>query len=95
VGDEGEAELEEGEKRLTVRSRFKAAAARRGIALTFQRTRGNVLQFKVAPLLAAAAEVASEASVVPAAVEAEPLAASDAPPKRRGGRRKAAVAPTG
>jgi hypothetical protein len=94
VGDYGEAELEEDEKRLTVRNRFKKAAARRGIALAFQHTRGNVLRFKVAPLLAAAAEVAFEASAVPPPVEVEQPVASDAP-KRRGGRRKAAVAPAG
>jgi hypothetical protein len=58
VGDYGEAELEQDEKRLTVRNRFKAAVARRGIDLTFLRTRGNVLRFKVAP--AALAEGTSE-----------------------------------
>lgn len=47
-GDYGEAELNEGEKRLTVRNRFKAAA-RRGLGLTFQPTRGNVMRFRVAP----------------------------------------------
>jgi hypothetical protein len=74
AGEYGEAELEEDEKRLTVRNRFKAAAARRGINLTFQRTTGNTLRFKVAPLLATAAEVAPETSSVPSAsVEAEPL----------------------
>ncbi len=82
--DYGEAELTEDEKRLTVRNRFKAAAARRGIELTFQRTTGNTVRFKVSPLLAAVVEAE--------AVEAEPPVASDAPPKRRGGRRKASVA---
>lgn len=93
-GDYGEAELEENEKRLTVRNRFKAAAARRGIELTFQRTTGSTLRFKVSPMLAAAAETAPELPTLPSAsVETEPPVASDAPPKRRGGRRKAAVAP--
>jgi hypothetical protein len=86
VGDYGEAELEENEKRLTVRNRFKAAAARRGIELTFQRTTGNTMRFKVAPMLAAAAEVTPEA--VP---EPESPVASDAPPRRRGGRRRVAA----
>jgi hypothetical protein len=96
AGEYGEAELEEDENRLTVRNRFKAAAARRGINLTFQRTTGNTLRFKVAPVLAAAAEVASEASNVPStSVETRPSVASDAPPKRRGGRKKAVVAPAG
>jgi hypothetical protein len=94
-GDYGEAELEEDENRLTVRNRFKKAAARRGIALAFQRTSGNILRFKVAPVLAAAAEVAFEASAVPPPGEAEPVVASDVPPKRRGGRRKAAATPAG
>ncbi len=94
-GDYGEAELKEDEKRLTIRNRFKAAAARRGIELTFQRTTGNTLRFKVAPILAAAADVAPEAPAAQAAVEIELPVASDAPPKRRGGRRKAVVAPAG
>jgi hypothetical protein len=91
AGEYGQAELEENENRLTVRNRFKKAAARRGIELTFQRTQGNTLRFKVAPVLARAAEVAPEAE----GVEAEPPVASHAPPKRRGGRKKAAVAPVG
>jgi hypothetical protein len=87
-GDYGEAELDEGENRLTVRKRFKAAAARRGLELVFQRTNGNVLRFKIAP--ATGAEVA-EASVV----EDAPPPTPQALPKGRGGRRKAAVAPAG
>jgi hypothetical protein len=47
-GDYGEAELDEGENRLTVRNRFKAAAARRELNLTFQRTTGNLLRFQIA-----------------------------------------------
>jgi hypothetical protein len=85
-GDYGEAELEEGENRLTVRNRFKAAAARRGLSLTFQPTRGNVLRFRVAP--AAAAEVAA-----PAVVEPEPAPTPQPAPKGRGGRKRAASVP--
>jgi hypothetical protein len=48
-GDYGEAELEEGENRLTVRNRFKAAAVRRGLSLIFPRTNGNVIRFRIAP----------------------------------------------
>lgn len=81
-GEYGEAELDEGEKRLTVRKRFKAAAARRGLDLTFQRTNGNGLRFHIA--LSTVPE--------PPAVEPKPTVASDATPKRRGGRRKAAAA---
>jgi hypothetical protein len=52
-GDYGEAELDAGENRLTVRNRFKAAAARRGLGLVFQPTRGNVMRFRVAPIVEA------------------------------------------
>jgi hypothetical protein len=89
VGDYGEAELEESENRLTVRNRFKGAAARRGIELAFQRTQGNTLRFKVAPVLA----VATQAVPEPQAVEPAQPVTADAPPKARGGRRKAAAAP--
>jgi hypothetical protein len=75
VGDYGEAELEEDEKRLTVRNRLKAAAGRRGLALHFNRTTGNVVRFKVTSGNGHAAGIATA-----------PIA-SDAPPaKRRGGR---------
>lgn len=47
VGDYAVAELEEEENRLTVRNRFKAAAARRGLALHFHRTTGNLLRFQI------------------------------------------------
>lgn len=46
-GDYGEAELDPSENRITVRNRLKAAAGRRGIALDFKRTKGNVLRFRV------------------------------------------------
>jgi hypothetical protein len=47
AGDYGEVELEPEEKRLTVRNRLKAAAQRRGLALDFIRTSGNMLRFHV------------------------------------------------
>src|ERR1044071_5138887 len=47
VGDYGEADLEPGDNRLTVRNRLKAAALRRGLALDFKRIKGNLLRFKV------------------------------------------------
>jgi hypothetical protein len=80
-GDYGEAELDEGENRLTVRNRFKAAAARRGVELVFQPTRGNVMRFRIVP---AVAEVAA-----PPAAEPEPPSIPQTAPKGRGGRRKA------
>jgi predicted RNA-binding Zn ribbon-like protein len=48
VGDYGEAQLDEGEKRLTVRNRLKAAAGRRNVAIEFRRTTGDLLRFKIA-----------------------------------------------
>jgi hypothetical protein len=46
-GDYGEAELNPGENRVTVRNRLKAAAGRRDLELDFKRTKGNVLRFRV------------------------------------------------
>jgi hypothetical protein len=88
-GDYGEAVLEPEEKRLTVRSRLKAAAARQTppLQLTFPRTRDKaVVRFKVGE---AAQNGASEAVAAPTAApvveEAKPVA-SDAPPPRKPGR---------
>lgn len=47
IGDYGEAELEEDEKRITVRNRLKAAAVRRDVELEFRRTKGDTLRFRV------------------------------------------------
>jgi hypothetical protein len=47
IGDYGEAQIDDNEKRLTVRNRFKAAAERRGVALRFIRTTGDSMRFKV------------------------------------------------
>ena len=47
VGDYGEAELEPDEKRLTVRNRLHAAAQRRGLAIEFKRTTGDLLRFYI------------------------------------------------
>jgi hypothetical protein len=88
-GDYGEAELDEDDNRLTVRNRFKAAAARRGLDLVFRRTNGRLLRFQVVSWLEPA-EVAA-----PAVVEPEPVVAPQAAPKGRGGRRRAAAAPAG
>jgi hypothetical protein len=45
--DYGQADLSEGERKLTVRNRLKAAAERRGFTLEFIRTPGAALRFKV------------------------------------------------
>src|SRR4029079_7235820 len=47
VGEYGEGTLDEGENRLTVRNRFKAAATRRGVGIEFRRTQGDLLRFQV------------------------------------------------
>ena len=44
VGDYGEAMLDAGDNRLTVRNRLKAAAKRGGVAIDFRRTQGDVLR---------------------------------------------------
>jgi hypothetical protein len=45
--DYGEAVLEPGENRLTVRNRLRAAAKRRGLSIDFRRTKGDLLRFQV------------------------------------------------
>ncbi len=47
VGEYGEATLDEGENRLTVRNRMKAAATRRGLGINFRRTQGDLLRFQI------------------------------------------------
>src|SRR5215207_7522672 len=47
VGEYGEAVLDEGENRLTVRNRMKAAATRRGIDINFRRTQGDLIRFQI------------------------------------------------
>ena len=47
VGDYGEAELEPEENRLTVRNRLRAAAQRRGLAIEFKRTSGDLVRFYI------------------------------------------------
>jgi hypothetical protein len=79
VGDYGEAELGEDEKRLTVRNRLKAAAARRNVAIDFKRTQGDILRFQI---------VASDGGADGGAPVAIPEVSSEPPPppKRKGGR---------
>jgi hypothetical protein len=75
VGDYGEAELSDGENRLTVRNRFKAAAGRRGLTLDFKRTKGNTLRFKI---VSSDGQGREQPEAVP----------TPAPAKRKGGRPK-------
>jgi hypothetical protein len=85
VGDWGEAILDEGENRLTVRNRFKAAARRRGVGLEFRRSSDNLLRFRVVAENGQSANGASAPVAVPVAPEAEP---APPPAKKRGGRPK-------
>ena len=91
VGEYGEGTLEEGENRLTVRNRFKAAAARRGIGINFRRTSGDLIRFQIVEHsdgngtvdgVTPAPEI-QEPATAPVSSEAAP-----APAKRKGGRPK-------
>jgi hypothetical protein len=86
-GDYGEVQLDAGEKRLTVRNRLKAAAARRepSLALDFRRTRGEMIRLSVGAAVsgAGAANEAIPSSAPPAASVASQPEPAEAP-KRRG-----------
>jgi hypothetical protein len=47
VGDYGELTPDRDERSLTSRNRLKAAASRRGLSVTFLRTRGEAMRFKM------------------------------------------------
>lgn len=79
VGEYGEATLDEGENRLTVRNRMKAAATRRGIGIEFRRTSGDLVRFKIIERSNGSAAAVAES---PAIVSSEP------PAKKKGGRPK-------
>lgn len=55
-GEYGEATLEPGENRLTVRNRLKAAARRRNLGIDFRRTKEDLLRFQVVSAAEAAPE---------------------------------------
>jgi hypothetical protein len=82
IGEYGEATLDEGENRLTVRNRMKAAATRRGIDINFRRTTGNLLHFQIIEHSNGASATVVEEP--PPVVTPEP----PAPAKRKGGRPK-------
>jgi hypothetical protein len=90
VGEYGEAVLDEGENRLTVRNRMKAAATRRGIALDFRRTQGDLIRFKVVEPDSIIGKIKSTIAKVPTLISSAPPAPAEppAPAKRRGGRPK-------
>src|SRR6266536_3637202 len=78
-GDYGEATLEPGENRLTVRNRLRAAAKRRGFDTKFRRTSTDLIRFQV---------IAHDNGAPAAATPVAPaVISSDIPsaPKKRGG----------
>lgn len=90
VGEYGEADLEPGENRLTVRNRLRAASRRRGLEVLFKRTTGTLIRFQVvdgAPKPAAAV-------VSPAPTPVEAVSSDVAPAPKRRGRPKQAPAST-
>lgn len=83
-GDYGEATLDAGENRLTLRNRLKAAAKRRGVDIDFRRTNGDLLRFKIMGGSNGNGKAPAAIVEVPVA-EPEPEPAP-APAKRKGGR---------
>ena len=83
----GEATLEPGENRLTVRNRLTAAASRRGLAIDFRRTSGDLLRFKILARESESGQALALASAPIVVPEPEPEPVP-APPKRKGGRPK-------
>ena len=86
VGDYGEAVLDEGENRLTVRNRMKAAAGRRSLGINFRRTTGDLIRFQI--VSPSDVKVVTRAKPVQRIPEPEPEPEPVAPPKRKGGRPK-------
>jgi hypothetical protein len=82
VGEYGEAVLDEGENRLTVRNRMKAAATRRGIGINFRRTTGDIIRFQIIEYTNGAPKASRKAAAP------EPPPPPPAPAKRKGGRPK-------
>lgn len=92
VGDYGEATLDAGDNRLTVRNRLKAAATRRGIGIEFRRTNGDILRFKMVEPDSIIGKIKSAIAKVPALISSAPVeppsvVSSEPPaPKKKGGR---------
>lgn len=87
VGDYGEAMLDEGENRLTIRNRLKAAAGRRNVGVEFRRTNGDLVRFRIIEHSSNRGNGTAPSMEAPAVVSFEP----PAPTKRRGGRPKKTV----
>ncbi len=86
VGEYGEAILEAGENRLTVRNRLRAAAERRSLGINFRRTTGDFIRFQIIDLSDVA--VVTRAKPLKRVPEPVPEPEPVAPPKRKGGRPK-------
>ena len=82
VGDYGEAELEEDEKRLTVRNRLKAAANRRDASIEFKRTQGNTIRFRVVAPESIVHKVKRAIAQVPALISSETAKRKSGRPKK-------------
>jgi len=87
VGDYGEATLDEGENRLTVRNRLKAAAGRRNFGVEFRRTSGDLIRFRIVEHGSGNGDGIAMSMEIPAVGSSEP----PAPIKRKGGRPKKIV----
>jgi hypothetical protein len=87
VGDYGEAMLDEGEKRLTVRNRLKAAAGRRNVEVEFRRTTGDLIRFRIIEHNRGNGNGSAATMELPPVISSEP----PAPAKRKGGRPKKVV----
>ena len=88
LGDYGEAVLDEGDNRLTVRNRLKAAALRRSLGVDFRRTTGDLIRFRIVEPTNGNGNGKEPLTVVeefPA-----PVSTDKPPTKRKGGRPKAA-----
>jgi hypothetical protein len=86
IGEYGEAMLDEGENRLTVRNRMKAAAGRRGFGIEFRRTSGDFIRFQIVEQ--SNGNGSAKAKSVRRIPEPEPEPEPVAPPKRKGGQPK-------
>lgn len=87
AGDYGEAYLEPGENRLTIRNRLRAAIQRRSLALEFKRTSEELIRFKVVE------QAHSPENVLNTSDELPEVISSDTMPKQGRGRSKVAAAP--
>jgi hypothetical protein len=87
-GDYGEATLEPGENRLTVRNRLRAAARRRNLDMEFRRTSLDLIRFRVVEHANGAHTNGVQEIGVPEVVSSDIPPAAPPAPKKRGSRPK-------